>query len=89
MNVWLKRSIICYLFKRAELFRNVIVVSKSDDRNNIKAELLAELGKELGGNQIGNVSIGDKAEGFRKPLPFTESHAHGKNTGTDTMVSET
>ena len=37
----------------------------------------------LGRKRIGAVAIGDKAEVFRKQLQLTESHAHGKEAGTN------
>ena len=76
-----------HLFKRAELFRNFVLVRKPDDLGDIKAELLTELVEELlGRKRIGAVAIGDKAEVFRKLLQLTESHAHSKDAGTDTAV---
>ena len=76
-----------HLFERAELFGDFVLVRKSDDLGDIKAELLTELVEELlGRKRIGAVAIGDKAEVFRKLLQLTESHAHGKDAGTDTAV---
>ena len=76
-----------HLFERAELFGDFVLVRKSDDLGDIKAELLTELMEELlGRKRIGAVAIGDKAEVFRKLLQLTESHAHGKDAGTDTAV---
>ena len=76
-----------HLFERAELFGDFVLVCKSDDLGDIKAELLTELVEELlGRKRIGAVAIGDKAEVFRKLLQLTESHAHGKDAGTDTAV---
>ena len=72
-----------HLFKRAELFGDFVLVRKSDDLSDIKAELLTELVEELlGRKRIGAVAIGDKAEVFRKLLQLTESHAHSKDAGT-------
>jgi len=72
-----------HLFKRAELFGDFVLVCKSDDLSDIKAELLTELVEELlGRKRIGAVAIGDKAEVFRKLLQLTESHAHSKDAGT-------
>ena len=76
-----------HLFKRAELFGDFVLVCKSDDLGDIKAELLTELVEELlGRKRIGAVAIGDKAEVFRKLLQLTESHAHGKDAGADATV---
>ena len=76
-----------HLFERAELFGDFVLVCKPDDLGDIKAELLTELMEELlGRKRIGAVAIGDKAEVFRKLLQLTESHAHGKDAGTDTAV---
>ena len=76
-----------HLFERAELFGDFVLVCKSDDLGDIKAELLTELMEELlGRKRIGAVAIGDKAEVFRKLLQLTESHAHGKDAGTDAAV---
>ena len=72
-----------HLFERAELFGDFVLVCKSDDLSDIKAELLTELVEELlGRKRIGAVAIGDKAEVFRKLLQLTESHAHSKDAGT-------
>ena len=72
-----------HLFERAELFGDFVLVRKSDDLGDIKAELLTELMEELlGRKRIGAVAIGDKAEVFRKLLQLTESHAHSKDAGT-------
>ena len=72
-----------HLFKRAELFGDFVLVCKSDDLSDIKAELLTELVEELlSRKRIGAVAIGDKAEVFRKLLQLTESHAHSKDAGT-------
>ena len=72
-----------HLFERAELFGDFVLVCKSDDLGDIKAELLTELMEELlGRKRIGAVAIGDKAEVFRKLLQLTESHAHSKDAGT-------
>ena len=76
-----------HLFERAELFGDFVLIRKPDDPGDIKAELLTELVEELlGRKRIGAVAIGDKAEVFRKLLQLTESHAHGKDAGTDTAV---
>ena len=76
-----------HLFERAELFGDFVLVCKSDDLGDIKAELLTELVEELlGRKRIGAVAIGDKAEVFRKLLQLTESHAHGKDAGADATV---
>ena len=76
-----------HLFKRAELFGDFVLVCKSDDLSDIKAELLTELVEELlGRKRIGAVAIGDKAEVFRKLLQLTESHAHGEDAGADAAV---
>ena len=76
-----------HLFERAELFGDFVLVCKPDDLSDIKTELLTELVEELlGRKRIGAVAIGDKAEVFRKLLQLTESHAHGKDAGTDTAV---
>ena len=76
-----------HLFKRAELFGDFVLVCKSDDLGDIKAELLTEVVEELlGRKRIGAVAIGDKAEVFRKLLQLTESHAHGKDAGADATV---
>ena len=76
-----------HLFERAELFGDFVLVRKPDDLSDIKTELLTELVEELlGRKRIGAVAIGDKAEVFRKLLQLTESHAHGKDAGTDTAV---
>ena len=76
-----------HLFERAELFGDFVLVRKSDDLGDIKAELLTEVVEELlGRKRIGAVAIGDKAEVFRKLLQLTESHAHGKDAGTDATV---
>ena len=76
-----------HLFERAELFGDFVLVRKPDDLGDIKTELLTELVEELlGRKRIGAVAIGDKAEVFRKLLQLTESHAHGKDAGTDTAV---
>ena len=72
-----------HLFKRAELFGDFVLVCKSDDLGDIKAELLTEVVEELlGRKRIGAVAIGDKAEVFWKLLQLTESHAHSKDAGT-------
>ena len=58
-----------HLFERAELFGDFVLIRKPDDPGDIKAELLTELVEELlGRKRIGAVSIGDKAEVFRKML---------------------
>ena len=76
-----------HLFERAELFGDFVLVCKSDDLGDIKAELLTEVVEELlGRKRIGAVAIGDKAEVFRKLLQLTESHAHGKDAGADATV---
>ena len=76
-----------HLFERPELFGDFVLVRKPDDLSDIKTELLTELVEELLCRKwIGAVSIGDKAEVFRKLLQLTESHAHGKDAGTDTAV---
>ena len=76
-----------HLFERAELFGDFVLVCKPDDLSDIKTELLTELVEELlGRKRIGAVAIGDKAEVFRKLLQLTESHAHGKDAGTDAAV---
>ena len=76
-----------HLFERAELFGDFVLVRKPDDLSDIKTELLTELVEELlGRKRIGAVAIGDKAEIFRKLLQLTESHAHGKDAGTDAAV---
>ena len=76
-----------HLFERAELFGDFVLVCKSDDLSDIKAELLTELVEELlGRKRIGAVAIGDKAEVFRKLLQLTESHAHGEDAGADAAV---
>ena len=76
-----------HLFERAELFGDFVLIRKPDDLGDIKAELLTELVEELlGRKRIGAVAIGDKAEVFRKLFQLTESHAHGKDAGTDTAV---
>ena len=76
-----------HLFERAELFGDFVLVRKPDDLSDIKTELLTELVEELlGRKRIGAVAIGDKAEVFRKLLQLTESHAHGKDAGTDAAV---
>ena len=76
-----------HLFERTELFGDFVLVCKPDDLGDIKEELLTELMEELlGRKRIGAVAIGDKAEVFRKLLQLTESHAHGKDAGTDTAV---
>ena len=76
-----------HLFERAELFGDFVLVYKSDDLSDIKVEFLAELVEELLGRKgIGAVSIGDKAEVFRKLLQLTESHAHSKDAGADAAV---
>ena len=76
-----------HLFERAELFGDFVLVREPDDLSDIKAEVLTELVEELlSRKRIGAVAIGDKAEVFRKLLQLTESHAHGKDAGTDTAV---
>ena len=58
-----------HLFERAELFGDFVLIRKPDDLGDIKAELLTELVEELLCRKwIGAVSIGDKAEVFRKLL---------------------
>ena len=58
-----------HLFKRAELFRNFVLVRKPDDLSDLKTELLTELVEELlCRKRIGAVAIGDKAKVFRKLL---------------------
>ena len=58
-----------HLFKRAELFGDFVLVCKSDDLGDIKAELLTEVVEDmLGRMRLGAVAIGDKAEVFRKLL---------------------
>ena len=84
-----KRTIetLYHLFERTELFGDFVLVCKPDDLGDIKEELLTELMEELlGRKRIGAVAIGDKAEVFRKLFQLTESHAHGKDAGTDTAV---
>ena len=76
-----------HLFERAELFGDFVLVREPDDLSDIKAEVLTELVEELlSRKRIGAVAIGDKAEVFRKLFQLTESHAHGKDAGTDTAV---
>ena len=76
-----------HLFERAELFGDFVLVREPDDLSDIKAEVLTELVEELlCRKRIGAVAIGDKAEVFRKLFQLTESHAHGKDAGTDTAV---
>ena len=58
-----------HLFERPELFGDFVLVRKPDDLSDIKTELLTELVEELLCRKwIGAVSIGDKAEVFRKLL---------------------
>ena len=58
-----------HLFERSELFGDFVLVRKPDDLSDIKTELLTELVEELLCRKwIGAVSIGDKAEVFRKLL---------------------
>ena len=55
-----------HLLERAELFGDLIFISKSDDLGDIKTELISELMEELlGCKRISTVSIGNKAEVFR------------------------
>ena len=76
-----------HLFERTELFGYFILVRKSDNLSDVKTEVLTELVEELlSRKRIGAVSIGDKAEVFRQFFQLTESHAHGKDAGTDTAV---
>lgn len=76
-----------HLFERAELPGDFVLVRKPDDLGDIKTELLTELVEELlGCKRIGAVPIGNKAEVFRQFFQLAESHAHGKDTGTDTPV---
>ena len=76
-----------HLFERAELLGDFVLVSKPDDLGDIKTELLTELMEELlCCERIGAVPIGNKAEVFRQFFQLAESHAHGKDTGTDTPV---
>lgn len=85
----LKRAVetLDHLLERAELFGDFILIGESDHLGDVKVELLTELVEELlGRKRISAVSIGDEAEVFRELLPFTESHAHGKDAGADTAV---
>ena len=76
-----------HLFVGTELFGDFVLIGKPDDLGDVKAELFSKLVEELlGCKWIGAVSIGDKAEVFRQFFPLTESHAHGKDAGTDTAV---
>ena len=78
---------LAHLFERVELFGDFVLVHKSDDMSDIKVELLAELVEELLGRKgICAVSIGDKAEVFRKMFQLTENHAHGKDAEADAAV---
>lgn len=76
-----------YLFERAELLGDFVLVRKPDDLSDIKTELLTELVEELlCCKRIGAVPIGNKAEVFRQFFQLAESHAHGKDAGAYTTV---
>ena len=76
-----------HLFERAEFLRYLIFIGEADDLGDVKAEVFPIFMEELLGSQgISTVSIRDKPEPFRESSEVPQSHAHGKDTGTNTTV---
>ncbi len=75
------------LLEGTEFFGYFIVIRKTDDLCDVELKVLTVFMEELLGSQdIGAVTIGDKAEVIREFFESPESHPHGQDAGTDTAV---
>ena len=76
-----------HLFERTVFFRHGIVVGKSNNSCDGKAEIISKLFCEFHcRKRISTISIRYELELFRELLKVLEGHPHSKNTRSDTTV---
>ncbi len=76
-----------HLLERTEFLRNSIVVGKPGHLYDAESEFFAKFTEELlCSKRICAVAVSDKTEVFGKLFPVTESHAHGRDAGSDATV---
>ena len=75
------------LLEGTEFFGYFIVIRKTDDLCDVELKVFTVFMEELlGGQNIGTVSVSNKAEVLRELCKAAESHPHGQDAGADTAV---